>query len=140
MPITRQPVIAADTSAAIDAHADNITRELARHIRRAARAMVTLERLAAQGAAIELQAISARPRISYGGACFTLEGPGCYDWFRQRHTCPTGWPDAGVPWHPSHWRRTRSRVDQHGATWTDDGDSIYVQDDFGTLVPVEVVA
>lgn len=56
----------------------------------------------------------------------------------RRRYCPASWLDGSVPWHPSHWRLYKTRVDSAGQRWEPLGSSsVHVMDDFGTLVSVE---
>lgn len=46
---------------------------------------------------------------------------------------PDAWIDSLVSWHPSYWRATETRRDQHGKIWKSERD-VYVTGDFGELV------
>lgn len=91
--------------------------------------------------AIALRMNPSRPRVVLNNDLniFSLvDEHGNEDSFRQRHTCPQGWREAGIPWHPAHWTCRRMRNDDSGKRWTSSNDLIYVQDEFGTLVQVGV--
>ncbi len=60
------------------------------------------------------------------------------DRYRRQRFCPDSWRDGGVPWHASHWRLYRTRIDSAGRSWQAcDISQVHVMDDFGYLVPVE---
>lgn len=59
------------------------------------------------------------------------------DRLTRRRICPEQWVGTSVPWHPSHWRLSRTRTDQDGCKWEPYyGDIVFVCDDFGDLVEV----
>lgn len=96
---------------------------------------LALQGLDAQG--LTLRGTPATRRIYHSGSSFYLrDAAGNEDAYYQRHTRPEGWADAGVLWHPAHWRRSRERYDQHGVLWRSSIDGIFVQDDYGNLVEV----
>ncbi len=60
------------------------------------------------------------------------------DRYYRRRFCPDSWRDCHVPWHASHWRLYRIRIDSAGRSWQAcDISQVHVMDDFGYLVPVE---